>query len=77
MVRILNTDPAFRESESGAYYAWPAVHITGSEEDWQQLSGVLTAEEFDQLYDFRDSGYMGFRIGIGTDGRWWFASAGD
>ncbi|HKX76072.1 MAG TPA: hypothetical protein VJR05_11870, partial [Acidimicrobiia bacterium] len=77
MVRILNTEPAFTESESGAYYAWPAVHITNSDSDWQALSGVLSAAELEQLYQFRESGYLGYRIGIGSDGRWWFALAGD
>jgi hypothetical protein len=76
MVRMFNTDPASASSEFGVYYAWPAVHLTNSEEDWQALSGVLTAAEFDLLYRYRENGYAGFRTGIGEDGRWWFAVPG-
>ncbi len=49
-VRILNVPPVL----DGDTYAWPGVFATNSEEDWQQLSGVLSAAEFEQMNQFRD-----------------------
>ena len=56
-VRILNVPPVL----DGDTYAWPGVFATNSEEDWQQLSGVLSAAEFEQMNQFRDPamGYSG------------------
>ena len=73
-VRILNVPPAL----DGDIYAWPGVFATNSEEDWQQLSGVLSSAEFEQLYQYRnDMGYLGLRVGITTDGRLSYLIAGD
>ncbi|MGH8923539.1 MAG: hypothetical protein ACRDWA_02660 [Acidimicrobiia bacterium] len=73
-VRMLNADPALERS--GAY-AWPAVHATGSDEDWEALSGILAAAEFGQYDQYRESGYLGLRVGIGPDGRLAYLVAGD
>lgn len=73
-VRILNADPAL---DGAGVYAWPAVHATNSEEDWQALSGILSAAEFEQYYQFRESGYLGLRLGIDPDGRLVYLIAGD
>jgi hypothetical protein len=75
LVRILNSTPALDESDGS--YAWPAVHVTNSEEDWQELSGILAAAEYEQLYANRESGYLGLRVGIAADGTWRYAIAGD
>jgi hypothetical protein len=75
LVRILNSTPALDQNDGS--YAWPAVHITNSEEDWQALSGILAAAEYEQLYGARDSGYLGLRVGIAADGTWRYAIAGD
>lgn len=72
--RILNADPAL---DGAGVYSWPAVHATNSEEDWQALSGILAAAEFEQYYQFRESGYLGLRLGIDPDGRLVYLIAGD
>jgi hypothetical protein len=73
-VRILNADPAL---DGAGVYAWPAVHATNSEEDWQALSGILSAAELEQFYQFRESGYLGLRVGIDPAGRLVYLIAGD
>ena len=73
-VRILNVPPAF----DGNTYVWPGVALTDSDEDWQQLSGVLSAAELEQLYQFRDEmGYLGLRVGINTNGLLSYLITGD
>lgn len=72
-VRILNAPPALDQG----IYAWPGVTVTNSEEDWQELSGILSAAEFEQMYKYRDSGYLGLRVGITEDGRLDYLIAGD
>jgi len=73
-VRILNAEPAL----SAGIYSWPAVHVTNSSEDWSQLSGLLSAAEYEQLYQYRDEfGYLGLRVGIAEDGRLAYLIAGD
>ena len=74
IVRLFNTDPAVDDVGT---YAWPAVHATGSDEDWEALSGTLTSAEFEQYSQFRDSGWLGLRIGIAEDGAWRYVVAGD
>jgi hypothetical protein len=71
IVRILNTEPAF---DANGYY-WPAVYLTNTEEDWQAISGTLTAEEFEQARAFGSYAY--FRLIIDPDGRWAAGLAGD
>jgi hypothetical protein len=73
-VRLFNADPAI---DPVGTYAWPAVHATGADEDWNALSGILTAAEFDQYSQYRDSGWLGLRIGIAEDGTWRYFVAGD
>jgi hypothetical protein len=53
------------------------VHATNSEEDWQALSGILSAAELEQFYQFRESGYLGLRVGIDPAGRLVYLIAGD
>lgn len=74
IVRLFNAEPAIDEVGT---YAWPAVHATGSDEDWNALSGILTSAEFEQYTEFRDSGWLGLRIGIAEDGTWRYVVAGD
>jgi hypothetical protein len=74
IVRLFNADPAL---DPAGTYAWPAVHATGSDEDWNALSGILTAAEFEQFSQYRDSGWLGLRIGIAEDGTWRYVVAGD
>jgi hypothetical protein len=74
IVRLFNSVPAV---DKVGTYAWPAVHATGSEEDWQELSGILTSAEFEQYSQYRDSGWLGLRIGIAEDGTWRYVVAGD
>jgi hypothetical protein len=71
IVRILNTEPALDENG----FAWPAVFLTNSEEDWQAVSGILTAAEYEQARAY--GSYAFFRIVIDSDGRWAVAIAGD
>jgi hypothetical protein len=71
IVRILTTEPAF---DANGYY-WPAVYLTNTEEDWQAISGTLTAEEFEQARAFGSYAY--FRLIIDPDGRWAAGLAGD
>jgi len=74
IVRLFNALPAV---DPAGTYAWPAVHATGSVEDWDALSGILTAAEFEQYSQYRDSGWLGLRIGIAEDGTWRYVVAGD
>lgn len=74
IVRMFNASPAIDETGT---YAWPAVHVTGSDVDWDALSGILTSAEFEQYSQFRDSGWLGLRIGIAQDGTWRYVVAGD
>ncbi len=53
------------------------MHVTNAEEDWQELSGILSAAEFEQYSLYRDSGWLGLRIGIAEDGTWRYVVAGD
>lgn len=71
IVRILNTEPALDDFG----YAWPAVAITNTEEDWAAIAGILTAEEYRQAREF--GSYALLRIVIGADGHWAVATAGD
>jgi hypothetical protein len=73
-VRLLNDTPAVTDDGT---YVWPAVAETNSEEDWQRLSGILSAAEFEEMYQWRESGYLGLRIGIAENGRLVFLIAGD
>ena len=74
IVRLFNATPAIDDAGT---YAWPAVHATNSEADWQELSGILSAAEFEQYSLHRDSGWLGLRIGIAEDGTWRYVVAGD
>ncbi len=74
IVRLFNADPAI---DPVGTYAWPAVHATGSDEDWNALSGILSGAEFEQYSQYRDSGWLGLRIGIAEDGTWRYVVAGD
>ena len=74
IVRLFNSTPAV---DGARTYAWPAVHVTNAEEDWQELSGILSAAEFEQYSLYRDSGWLGLRIGIAEDGTWRYVVAGD
>jgi hypothetical protein len=74
IVRIFNSTPAADETET---YAWPAVHVTNSDEDWDELSGILSAAEFEQYSQYREGGWLGLRVGIGVDGTWRYVIAGD
>ena len=74
IVRLFNAVPAV---DPAGTYAWPAVHATGSVDDWDALSGILTAAEFEQYSQYRDSGWLGLRIGIAEDGTWRYVVAGD
>jgi hypothetical protein len=71
IARILNTEPA--STEFG--YAWPAVFATNTEEDWEAVSGTLTAEEYRQARAY--GSYAFFRVVIDADGRWVAGLAGD
>ena len=71
IVRILNTEPAFDENG----YSWPAVFVTNTEEDWQAVSGTLSAEEFEMARAY--GSYALFRLRIDTAGRWVAGLAGD
>ncbi|MGQ0848425.1 MAG: hypothetical protein ACT4OP_04800 [Actinomycetota bacterium] len=74
MVRIFGATPV---QGADGVYAWPAVHVTNAETDWQELSGILSAAEYEQLHGLADSGYLGLRIGIAPDGDWEYVIAGD
>ncbi len=71
IVRILNTEPA--RNDFG--YNWPAVFATNTEEDWEAISGTLSAEEYRQARAY--GSYAFFRIVIDPEGRWAVAIAGD
>jgi hypothetical protein len=83
MVGVLDTPYATYERSDGSttwrYYVWPYLDQDTdlTDEDWAVLSGVYTAEEIEQMAAHAESGYLGLRIGILTDGTWVLAAAGD
>ena len=81
MVRLLNLEPAlFDVGEGIVFYVWPAVYALS---DWadatdvqrRELAGIFGADQLAGWDSF--GGYVGYRVGITTDGRWSFFVAGD
>jgi hypothetical protein len=57
-------------------YEWPRAHCSArTHADWQQLKGLYTQEQIDQM-EMGDL-YVGFRVGILEDGDWVYFIAGD
>ena len=76
IARMLNTTPAHEPQYNGDW-AWPAVHQdAGNEASWAELEPILGEETVTYLRAVGD-GYVGLRVGIGEDGKWQFAVAGD
>lgn len=70
---LTGTSPAQNDDLT---WVWPAVFVTGSDADWQELvdAGLYSAADVEQM---RTEGYYGWRIGIAQDGTWSFFVAGD
>jgi hypothetical protein len=76
LAQVLTTTPAI--ADGGEVVVWPRV-TTGRAEDttdeaWAELFW-MTAEELDASQS--GTGYLGWRVGIATDGEWRFFVAGD
>jgi hypothetical protein len=68
----------FTRNESGSY-AWPTAYSENPTEDaWRDLvySGLYSAEVVDQMRQ-QNTGYLGYRTAITSDGDWQFFVAGD
>lgn len=79
MVQILDTDFCIEEvSDGSSYYFWPSVTCSdATEEDQRELerSGIYSDEELRQFEEF--GSYIGYRVGIRSDGDWMSFVAGD
>lgn len=79
MVQILDTNFCIEEvSDGSSYYFWPSVMCSdATDEDWRALerSGIYTDEELRQFEEF--GSYIGYRVGIRSDGDWMVFVAGD
>lgn len=79
LVQILNTDFCIEEvSDGSSYYFWPSVMCSDAmEEDRRELerSGIYSKEELRLFEEF--GSYIGYRVGIRSDGDWMSFVAGD
>jgi hypothetical protein len=58
------------------YFVWPRAHCSArTHADWQQLKGLYTQDQIDQM-ELGDL-YVGFRVGILENGDWVYFIAGD
>lgn len=65
-----------RSADGQTYFIWPRVHCTArTEADWDDLEGLYTADEIDQMRE--GDIYYGFRVGILANGDWAYFIAGD
>lgn len=76
LAQVLATTPAV--ADGGEVVVWPQV-TTGRPENttddaWSELAW-LTAEEIEAYRG--EVGYLGYRVGVSTDGQWRFFVAGD
>lgn len=76
LARLLNgTTPV----EADGVWAWPAAFSADAGASaWQELvdSGLYSQAQVEQLRSAPD-GYLGWRVGIDSDGTWLFFTAGD
>lgn len=74
-ITILMTRFQPERVEEADLYRWPAEIDT--EEEWQLVvdSGLYSQEDVDLMRRF--DGYVGWRVGITSSGRWEFMTAGD
>lgn len=79
MVQILDTDFCIEEvSDGSSYYFWPSVMCSdATDADQRELerSGIYSEEELRQFEEF--GAYIGYRLGIRSDGDWMSFVAGD
>ncbi len=81
MVQLLELEPALYDvGEGNVYYVWPAVYALpdwsdATEEQRQELADLFGADQLAGWDSF--GGYVDYRVGITTDGRWAFFVAGD
>jgi hypothetical protein len=80
LVELLGRPSATVETPDGTQVVWPAAFARESweavtEEEREALKPLYTDEELEQ---FADAGaYLGYRVGITSDGDWLFFVAGD
>ena len=81
LVRLLNLEPVLYDvGEGNVFYVWPAVYALpdwsdATEQQRQELADLFGADQLAGWDSF--GGYVGYRVGITTDGRWTFFVAGD
>ena len=73
---LLQMRNVVRETNEGTLYEWPAYNPDSEpgdlrQQDRKRFASVLSDDEVDQLIT-GDYGYTGPRLGILTDGTWWF-----
>ncbi len=59
-----------------ALWVWPTAFATDdpTDADWAHLADIYSTDEIEQ---FKEFGYLGYRVGIREDGAWQFYVAGD
>jgi len=66
----------FETDVSRTIYVWPAAFADNpSDADWDEVNELYTEEEIASMKEF--GGYVGYRVGMTTDGDWVFFVAGD
>ncbi|HEX5754220.1 MAG TPA: hypothetical protein VFZ09_49010 [Archangium sp.] len=74
IVKLLNLPHA----KSGGLYVWPSAYGEHPKpKDWKALESVYTPEQLAQMRSVTGGGYVGFRLGIHSNGDWDFAIGGD
>lgn len=48
----------------------------GDEESWAEVADILGDEQVDEMRQ-AGTGYLGYRVGISSDGRWQYFVGGD
>lgn len=75
LAQLLATRPA--EDPDAGLWAWPAVQVDpGDEESWAEVADILGDEQVDEMRQ-AGTGYLGYRVGISSDGRWQYLVGGD
>lgn len=77
IVEVLSLSHDLMEIADPDIYVWPAVAgDDATDADWDEVRGLYTEDEIDQMREL-GSGYLGWRLGIDTEGDWTFYVAGD
>lgn len=76
MVKLLGLPFGTTTVEQTTYYVWPSAATPSARDgDWRALERAFPAEEVEEWRT--EDGYLGYRLGITSDGDWRYFVAGD